>query len=93
LERTLLDIQSENEKLREGTRQLQENLTESENAEKRLSELSEELRKLSSEQELAFRRQSVLLERSEKRLRGWRLASIIEGAALAAVILFGALAN
>ncbi|MDR2691219.1 MAG: hypothetical protein LBB73_02820, partial [Dysgonamonadaceae bacterium] len=66
LERTLLDIQSENESLKAGTQTLQENLRESEAANRRLAGLSERLRTLSTEQEQAYRRQSALLEQSGK---------------------------
>ncbi|MDR0640083.1 MAG: hypothetical protein LBG27_14505 [Spirochaetaceae bacterium] len=86
LERTLLDIQSENESLKSGMETLRENLTESEAANRRLSALSAELRTLSEEQGQAFARQSRLLEGSEKSLRRWRFASIIEGAAV--IVLF-----
>jgi hypothetical protein len=34
-----------------------------------------------------------LLERSERKLKGWRLASIIEGAALCAALAIGLLAR
>jgi hypothetical protein len=68
-------------------------LTESEAAGKRLLALSAELKRLSAEQEQAYNRQSLLLEQSGRRLKGWRLASIIEGAALAAVIVFGVIAR
>jgi ferric-dicitrate binding protein FerR (iron transport regulator) len=93
LEETLLDIQSENESLKEDTRTLKENLTESEAANRRLSALSEELRRLSDEQEQAYNRLLLSLERSERRLKGWRLASIIEGAALLGVFLLALTAN
>jgi predicted RNase H-like nuclease (RuvC/YqgF family) len=93
LERTLLDIQSENGSLKADTQALKENLAESEAAVKRLSALSAELKRLSTEQAESYRTQSVLLERSERKLKGWRLASIIEGAALCAVIAIGLLAN
>jgi ferric-dicitrate binding protein FerR (iron transport regulator) len=87
LERTLLDMQSDNESLKADTQALRENLTESEAATARLSALSEELRSLSNEQAEAYSRQSALLEQSERKSRRWRLASIIEGAAL--VLLVG----
>jgi DNA repair exonuclease SbcCD ATPase subunit len=86
LERTLLDIQSENENLKRDTQALKENLTESEAAAARLSDLSTELKRLSDEQAEAYRRQSASLDKSEKKLRNWRLASLIEGAALIACI-------
>ncbi|MDR0638067.1 MAG: hypothetical protein LBG27_04055 [Spirochaetaceae bacterium] len=86
LERTLLAIQSENESLKAGTKTLQENLTESETANRRLSALSAELRTLPAGQAQAFRRQSALLEQSERRLKRWRLASIIEGAVIIALL-------
>jgi hypothetical protein len=88
LERTLLDIQSENGSLKADTQALKENLAESEAANRRLQELSAELRTLSTGQEQAYRRQSVLLEKSERGLKSWRLASIIEGAALCAAFFF-----
>jgi predicted RNase H-like nuclease (RuvC/YqgF family) len=87
LEQTLLDMQSDNESLKADTQTLRENLTESETATARLSALSEELRTLSNEQAQAYSRQSVLLEQSERKLKSWRLASVIEGAAL--VLLVG----
>jgi hypothetical protein len=49
--------------------------------------LSAELKRLSSEQAEAFKRQSASLELSERRLKRWRLASLIEGAALLAASL------
>jgi hypothetical protein len=66
---------------------LRENLAGSEAAAARLSALSEELRTLSKEQAEAYSRQSALLEQSERTLKRWKLASIIEGAAL--VLLVG----
>ena len=93
LERTLLGIQSENESLKSGTETLKESLLESEAANRRLSALSAELRSLSEEQEQAFARQSRLLEGSEKSLRRWRLASIIEGAAIVAVLAVSVIAG
>jgi predicted RNase H-like nuclease (RuvC/YqgF family) len=93
LERTLLDIQSGNESLKADTQALKESLRESEAANRRLQELSEELRTLSTEQAESYRTQSVLLERSERRLKGWRLASIIEWAALCGILAIGLLAN
>jgi hypothetical protein len=69
--------------LKTGTQALKQNLMESENANERLSRLSTELRQLSIEQGLEYKRQSDLLNISEKKLKGWRLASLIEGAALA----------
>jgi septation ring formation regulator EzrA len=86
LEKTLLDIQSENESLKADTQALQRNLTESETANERLSNLSAELRRLSTEQQEAYRRQSDLLDTSERRLKRWRLTSLIEGAALIACV-------
>jgi DNA repair exonuclease SbcCD ATPase subunit len=86
LEGTLLGIQSENESLKSGMETLKESLLESEAANRRLSALSAELRTLSEEQEQAYARQSRLLEGSEKSLRRWRLASIVEGTLLLAVI-------
>ena len=87
LEKTLTDIQSANESLKADAEALRRNLTESEAANGRLSDLSAELRQLSSEQAEAYRRQSALLEKSGRSLRRWRLASLIEGAALAGTIL------
>jgi predicted RNase H-like nuclease (RuvC/YqgF family) len=84
LERTLLDIQRENESLKTDTQALKQNLTESAAANERLSILSAELRRLSTEQAQAYSRQSVLLDTSNRSLKSWRLASIIEGAALVA---------
>jgi regulator of replication initiation timing len=86
LERTLLGIQSENESLKADTRALRESLTESEAANERLAELSERLRTRSTEQEQAYNRQSLLLEQSERRLKGWMLASIIEGAVIIGIL-------
>jgi septal ring factor EnvC (AmiA/AmiB activator) len=86
LERTLLDIQSENENLKADTKALRENLTESEAAGGRLLALSEELKRRSAEQEQAYKRLSATSEQSERRLRGWRLASIIEGAAIIGIL-------
>jgi chromosome segregation ATPase len=86
LERTLLGIQSENESLKADTEALRENLTESEAAGGRLLALSAELKRLSAEQEQAYNRQSALLEQSEKKFKGWRLASIIEGAAIIGIL-------
>jgi chromosome segregation ATPase len=86
LEQTLLDIQNENENLKRDTQALKENLTESEAANARLSDLSAELRRLSTEQAEAYRLQSDSLDKSEKSLRRWRLASLIEGAALVACV-------
>jgi hypothetical protein len=65
-------------------------LKESEAATERLSNLSAELKRLSTEQAADFKRLSLLLDTSERSLKGWRLASLIEGAALvtAAVCLF-----
>jgi DNA repair exonuclease SbcCD ATPase subunit len=88
LEQTLLDIQSENESLKSDTQALKENLAESEAAAERLSSLSTELRRLSTEQGEAYRRQSVLLDTSNRSLRRWRLASLIEGGVIAAGVLF-----
>jgi predicted RNase H-like nuclease (RuvC/YqgF family) len=87
LERTLTGIESENESLKADTEALRLNLTESETANVKLSDLSAELRRLSSEQAEAYRRQSVLLGTSERSLKRWRLASLIEGAALVSVLL------
>jgi hypothetical protein len=84
LEGTLLDIQNEN--LKRDTQALKENLTESEYANARLSDLSAELWRLSTEQAEAYRRQSASLDKSERRLRNWRLASLIEGGLLAALL-------
>jgi hypothetical protein len=75
--------------LKADTQALKENLRESEAASGRLRELSEELRTLSTEQEQAYRRQSALLEKSESGLKNWRLASVIEGAALVLVLALG----
>jgi predicted RNase H-like nuclease (RuvC/YqgF family) len=86
LEQTLLGIQSENENLKRDTQALKENLTESETAAARLSDLSTELKRLSTEQAEAYRRQSDLLDKSERRLRNWRLASLIEGGVIAALV-------
>ena len=86
LERTLLDIQSENESLKADTEALRRNLKDSEAANEKLSNLSAELRRLSTEQQEAYRRQSDLLDTSERRLKRWRLASLIEGAALLACV-------
>jgi predicted RNase H-like nuclease (RuvC/YqgF family) len=86
LEKTLTDIQSENESLKADTEALKLNLTESEAANVKLSNLSAELRRLSSEQAEAYRRLSGLFDTSERRLKRWRLASLIEGAALAACL-------
>jgi DNA repair exonuclease SbcCD ATPase subunit len=90
LEQTLLDIQKENENLKADTQALKQNLTNSEAANERLSSLSAELRRLSTEQAAAYKRQSVLLDTSERRLKSWRLASVIECAALivAGIALF-----
>jgi predicted RNase H-like nuclease (RuvC/YqgF family) len=87
LERTLTGIESENESLKADTEALRLNLTESEAANVKLSSLSAELRRLSTEQAEAYRRQSVLLGTSERSLKRWRLASLIEGAALVSVLL------
>jgi predicted RNase H-like nuclease (RuvC/YqgF family) len=89
LERTLIDMRSDNESLKADTLALRENLAGSEAAAARLSALSEELRTLSNAQTEAYSRQSALLERSERTLKHWRLASIIEGAALATVFILG----
>ena len=90
LEKTLTDIQSENETLKLDTETLRKNLEESKDSNEKLLKLSAELRRLSTEQAEAYRRQSGLLDRSERSLRNWRLASLIEGAALiAAVIALG----
>jgi hypothetical protein len=75
--------------LKADTQALKENLRESEAASGRLRELSEELRTLSTEQAESYRTQSALLEKSERKLKGWRLASIIEGAALVLVLAIG----
>jgi regulator of replication initiation timing len=93
LERTLLDIQSENGSLKADTQALKENLRESEAASGRLQELSAELKRLLTEQEQAFNRQSALLEKSERGLKSWRLASIIEGAAIITILATGLLAH
>jgi chromosome segregation ATPase len=93
LEQTLLDIQSGNESLKADTQALKESLRESEAASGRLQELSAELKRLSTEQAESYRTQSVLLEQSERKLKSWRLASIIAGAALCAVIAIGLTAN
>jgi predicted RNase H-like nuclease (RuvC/YqgF family) len=87
LERTLTGIQNENESLKTDTEALKQNLMESEAANEKLSKLSAELRRLSTEQAEVYRRQSVLLDKSERSLRSWRLASLIEGAALVACVL------
>jgi DNA repair exonuclease SbcCD ATPase subunit len=87
LEGTLLDIRSENERLKSDTEALKLNLTESEAAAGRLSDLSAELRRLSTEQAEAYRRQSALLEKSGRRLKRWRLASLIEGGVIAALLV------
>jgi predicted RNase H-like nuclease (RuvC/YqgF family) len=88
LEKTLTDIQNENENLKTDTEALKQNLMESEAANEKLLKLSTELRRLSTEQAEAYRRQSVLLDKSERSLRRWRLASLIEGAALVCTVLF-----
>jgi outer membrane murein-binding lipoprotein Lpp len=87
LESTLLDIQNENEALKADTEALKQNLSESEAAAGKLLVLSAKLKRLSSEQAEAFRRQSASLELSERRLKRWRLASLIEGAALISIVL------
>jgi hypothetical protein len=93
LERTLLDMESENESLKGDTAILRQSLLESEAAADRLLLLSTELRRLSSEQGEVFRRQSVLLEKSGKTLSFWRVFSLIAGAALLAAGVLVLLVN
>jgi hypothetical protein len=88
-ERTLLGMQSGNGSLKADTQALKENLKENEAASGRFRELPEELRTLSTEQAESYRTQSALLEKSERGLKSWRLASIIEGAAIIMILATG----
>jgi hypothetical protein len=92
LETILLDIQNDNESLKEDTRSLRENLTESEDQNRRLLELSKVLREQSNAQGEEYKRLSALYAQSGRSLKRWRLACLIAiPTALAAGILSGLL--